>query len=97
MKDELIQRLEKFLEEHDFGKNWDGAYQDAVPELRRYFDREGFQTHIMHELETESRDTELVAKNDVLVIRIPWAEDYNGRSLVDLNELVVLAWTSLRQ
>ena len=36
MKREWIQRLEQFLEGNDFGKNWDGAYQDAVPTLRKY-------------------------------------------------------------
>jgi hypothetical protein len=89
MKDEMIRRLETFLEEQDFGKNWDGAYQDAVPTLRRYFEGEGFSTQIMNELDSESRDTELVAIKESLVVRIPWAEDYNGRSLVDLRQLEV--------
>src|SRR5438046_4973652 len=37
MKLEWISRLEQFLERNDFGKNWDGAYQDAVPTLRQFF------------------------------------------------------------
>src|SRR5438093_6225062 len=89
MKLEWISRLEHFLERNDFGKNWDGAYQDAVPILRQFFHREGFRTHIMSEWDSESRDTELVATKESLVVRIPWAEDYNGRSLVDLTGLVV--------
>ena len=89
MKDELIKRLEEFLEGNDFGKNWDGVYQDAVPTLRQFFHQEGFRTHIMSEWDSESRDTELVAIKESLVVRIPWAEDYNGRSLVDLTGLVV--------
>ncbi len=89
MKDELIKRLEKFLEGNDFGKNWDGVYQDAVPTLRQFFHQEGFRTHIMSEWDSESRDTELVAIKESLVVRIPWAEDPNGRSLVDLTGLVV--------
>ena len=89
MKDELIKRLEEFLEGNDFGKNWDGVYQDAVPTLRQFFHQEGFRTHIMSEWDSESRDTELVAIKESLVVRIPWAEDPNGRSLVDLTGLVV--------
>ena len=89
MKAELIQKLETFLEGNDFGKNWDGAYQDAVPVLRQYFHKEGFRTHIMQEWDSVSRDTELVAIKESLVVRIPWAEDYNGRSLVNLTELVI--------
>jgi len=89
MKDELIKRLEKFLEGNDFGKNWDGVYQDAVPTLRQFFHQEGFRTLIMSEWDSESRDTELVAIKESLVVRIPWAEDHNGRSLVDLTGLVV--------
>ena len=89
MRDEWIKRLEIFLEGNDFGKNWDGAYQDAVPTLRQFFQKEGFLTHITSEWDSESRDTELVAVRETLVVRIPWAEDYNGRSLVDLTGLVV--------
>ena len=63
MKTEWIQRLERFLEGNDFGKNWDGAYQDAVPTLRKYFHAEGFRTHIASEWESESRETELVARH----------------------------------
>ena len=89
MKDQLIRTLEQFLEGNDFGKNWDGVYQDAVPMLRQFFQKEGFRTHIMSEWDSESRDTELVAIKESLVVRIPWAEDPNGRSLVDLTGLVV--------
>ena len=89
MKDELVRRLEAFLENQDFGKNWDGAYQDAVPTLRRFLDSEGYRTLIMHELESESRDTELVATKESLVIRIPWGEDSNGKSVVNLRHLEV--------
>src|SRR5437867_10387320 len=89
MKAEWISRLERFLEGNDFGKNWDGAYQDAVPALRRFFQSEGFRTQIMSEWESPSRHTELIASNQSLVVRIPWAEDLHGRSLVDLNGLEV--------
>src|SRR5262245_9499835 len=89
MKAEWIHRLERFLEGNDFGKNWDGAYQDAVPTLRHYFQAEGFRTHIASEWDSESRETELVAIKDTLIVRIPWAEDYHGRSIVDLTGLVV--------
>ena len=89
MKEEWIRRLENFLEGNDFGKNWDGVYQDAVPTLRLFFHNEGFRTHITSEWDSESRDTELVAIKESLVVRIPWAEDYYGRSLVNLSELVV--------
>ena len=89
MKSEWITRIEQFLEGHDFGKNWDGAYQDAVPTIRRFFQAEGFQTQIMSEWDSPSRYTELVATKPSLTVRIPWAEDYNGRSIVDLNGLEV--------
>jgi hypothetical protein len=89
MKTEWIHRLEQFLEGKDFGKNWDGAYQDAVPTLRKYFHEEGFRTHIASEWESESRETELVAVKETLIVRIPWAEDYHGRSIVDLTSLEV--------
>ena len=89
MKTEWILRLEQFLEVNDFGKNWDGAYQDALPTLRLFFDREGFRTQLLSEWDTPSRYAELVATNQSLVVRIPWAEDPNGLSLVDLNGLEV--------
>jgi hypothetical protein len=89
MKMEWIHRLEQFLEGNDFGKNWDGAYQDAVPTLRKYFHAEGFRTHIASEWESESRETELVAIKETLVVRIPWGQDYQGRSIVDLTSLEV--------
>ena len=47
MKAEWITRIEQFLEGNDFGKNWDGAYQDAVPTIRQFLHEEGFHTHIM--------------------------------------------------
>ena len=89
MRIELIQRLERFLEGNDFGKNWDGAYQDAVPTLRQFFHKEGFRTHLMSEWDSPSRYAELVAIKQSLIVRIPWAEDSNGKSLVDLNGLEV--------
>ena len=89
MKDQMIRTLEDFLEGNDFGKNWDGAYQDAVPTLRRFFQKEGFQTTIMDEWDSESRETELIAIKEALVVRIPWAVDYHGRSLVDLQSLQI--------
>ncbi len=89
MKTEWIERLEQFLEGKDFGKNWDGAYQDAVPTIRLYFQQEGFRTHIMSEWDSESRETELIAIKETLVVRIPWVEDYQGRSIVHLNGLLV--------
>ena len=89
MKIEWIRRLEQFLEGNDFGKNWDGAYQDAVPTLRKYFHEEGFRTHITSEWDSESRETELVAIKESLIVRIPWAQDYHGRSIVDLTSLVI--------
>jgi len=89
MKAEWISKLEQFLEGNDFGKNWDGAYQDAVPAILRFFHKEGFQTRILSEWDSPSRHTELVATNQTLVVRIPLAEDYNGKSLVDLNGLEI--------
>ncbi len=89
MKAEWIGKIETFLEGNDFGKNWDGAYQDAVPTIRQFLHSEGFRTHIMSEWESPSRSTELVATKSTLVVRIPWAEDYYGRSIVDLNGIEV--------
>ena len=43
----------------------------------------------MPEWISESRDTELVAEKERLVVRIPWAKDYNGRSVVDLTAIQV--------
>ncbi len=57
MKAEWITRLEHFLAGNDFGKNWDGAYQDAVPTIRKFFHSEGFRTHIMSEWDSPSRYT----------------------------------------
>jgi hypothetical protein len=89
MKTEWITRIEQFLEGNDFGKNWDGAYQDAVPTIRQFFHKEGFNTHIMSEWDSPSRYTELVATKLSLTVRVPWAQDYDGRSIVDLNGLEV--------
>jgi hypothetical protein len=89
MKSEWINKIEQFLEGNDFGKNWDGAYQDAVPTIRRFFHIEGFRTQIMSEWDTASRHTELVAISESIIVRIPWGEDANGLSLVDLNGIEV--------
>jgi len=89
MKSEWITRIEVFLQCNDFGKNWDGAYQDAVPTIRQFFHSEGFRTHIMSEWDSPSRYTEIVATKQWLVVRIPWAEDLYGRSIVDLSSLEV--------
>jgi hypothetical protein len=89
MKQEWISRLEQFLMLNDFGKNWDGAYQDAIPTIRQFFQKEGFSTHMTSEWDSPSRHTELVATRQSLVVRIPWAEDANGLSLVDLNGIEI--------
>jgi hypothetical protein len=89
MKTEWISRLEQYLEGNDFGKNWDGVYQDAVPAIRRYFHEKGFSTEIMSEWDSPSRHTELIATKPTLTVRIPWALDANGLSLVDLNGIEV--------
>jgi hypothetical protein len=89
MKMEWISRIEAFLHGNDFGKNWDGAYQDAVPTIRRFFQKEGFRTQIMSEWDTVSRHTELVAIKETVIVRIPWGEDANGLSLVDLNGIEI--------
>jgi hypothetical protein len=89
MREHLICELESFLHQQDFGRNWDGAYQDVIPTIRKYFITNGFETHFLTEWESPSRDAQLVAKNKELVIRIPWAEDYNGRSIVHLHTIQV--------
>jgi hypothetical protein len=91
MKAEWISKIEQFLEGADFGKNWDGAYQDAVPTIRRFFDSEGFRTHLMSEWDSPSRNAELVAVKESIVVRIPWDHDANGLSLVDLNGLEIVS------
>ena len=91
MKAEWINKIEKFLEGNDFGKNWDGAYQDAVPTIRHFFHREGFQTHITSEWDSPSRHTELVAIRESVVVRIPWGEDANGLSVIDLNGIEIVS------
>ncbi len=87
--DEIVARLEEFLRREDFGKNWDGVYQDVLPTIQRFFETEGFSTTFIGETETESRRAELVATRDSLTLHIPWEEDYNGRSLVDLDSVRV--------
>jgi hypothetical protein len=89
MKTEWISTLEQFLAGNDFGKNWDGVYQDAVPAIRRFFHEKGFSTEILSEWDTPSRHTELVATKLSLIVRIPWGLDANGLSLVDLNVMEV--------
>jgi hypothetical protein len=89
VKDKLIQDLEAHLHSEDFGTNWDGAYQDAIPAIRRYFDANGFQTLLVSESESPTRDTELVAKREQITVRIPWAEDRNGLSVVNLNSIQI--------
>lgn len=89
MRDHLIKDLESFLHQQDFGTNWDGAYQDAIPTIRRYFVTQGFETHFLNEWESPSRDALLVARKEETVVRVPWAEDYNGRSVVHLHTIQV--------
>src|SRR5438046_6496888 len=89
MKDDLILELEAFLHQEDFGTNWDGAYQDAIPAIRRYFDTKGFETRFLHEWESPSRDTELIASKEKITVRVPWAEDRNGRSVVHLHTIQI--------
>ena len=43
------------------------------------------------------QDTELVAVKETLVVRIPWAEDYNGKSVVDLKSLQVKVQQSVNR
>ena len=85
----MIQELETFLHEEDFGRNWDGAYQDVIPAIRRYFVSNGFETRFLNESESPSRDTELVARKDQITVRVPWAEDRNGRSVVHLQAIQI--------
>jgi hypothetical protein len=89
VKDKLIKELEEFLHREDFGRNWDGEYQDVIPTIRRYFDTLGFETRLLSESESPSRDTELVASRERTTVRVPWAEDRNGRSVVDLNSIQI--------
>jgi len=89
VKDALIQELEEFLHGEDFGRNWDGAYQDVIPTIRRYFDTHGFETRLLNESESLSRDTELIASREQTIVHVPWAEDRNGRSLVHLHTIQV--------
>jgi hypothetical protein len=87
VKDALIQELEEFLRREDFGTNWDGVYQDVIPAIRRFFDARGFETRLLDEWESPSRDTELVASKEEITVRVPWAEDRNGLSVVNLNSI----------
>lgn len=89
MKEQLIKEIELHLQREDFGKNWDGAYQDALPTIRQYLTANGFETRLFDEWETQSRESELVAQKDAVTLRLPWQEDYNGKSIVDLTQLAV--------
>ena len=94
MRETLISDLESFLQKEDFGKNWDGAYQDVIPTIRRYFVKQGFEIQLLSEWDSPSCDTELVARKEHVVIRIPWATDANGLSLVHLQTIQVQQITS---
>jgi len=85
VKNALIQELEEFLQREDYGRNWDGAYQDVIPAIRRYFESHGFETRLVNEWESPTRDAELIASRERLTVHIPWVEDRNGRSVVHLN------------
>jgi hypothetical protein len=87
VKDALIQELEEFLHREDFGTNWDGVYQDVIPAIRRFFDTHGFETSLLNEWESPSRDTELVASKEEVTVHVPWAEDRNGLSVVNLDSI----------
>jgi hypothetical protein len=89
VKDALLQELEEFLRREDFGTNWDGAYQDVIPTIRRYFDSHGFETRLLSESESPSRDAELVARREHTTVHVPWDEDRNGRSVVHLNTIQI--------
>ena len=89
MKEDLVQALENYLAEQGFGTNWDGAYQDAISTIREFFDSHGFRTFKVSESDSKSRDTELIATNGCIVVRIPWTEDYNDRPIVDLHQIEV--------
>jgi hypothetical protein len=93
VKDALIQELEAFLHREDFGRNWDGAYQDVIPAIRRYFDSNGFETRLLKEWETPSGETELVASKGQVTVRVPWTEDRNNCSVVQLQTIQVLEAT----
>ena len=89
MRDTLIRELESFLHQEDFGKNWDGAYQDVIPTIHRYFVKRGFETQFLSEWDSPSCDTELIARKEHVLVRVPWAEDANGRSVVHLHTIQV--------
>jgi len=89
VKEKLILELEAFLKGEDFGTNWDGAYQDVIPAIRRYFDNQGFTTRLLNEWESPSRDAELIASREQTTVHVPWNEDRNGRSVVHLNTINV--------
>lgn len=89
MKDGLIRDLEAFLLQEDFGKNWDGAYQDVIPTIRKYFRSHGFEIRDVSEWESPSRESEMIASKTDITVRVPWAEDRNGRSVVNLQAIQV--------
>jgi len=89
MKDHLIHDLEEFLRQEGFGTNWDGAYQDVIPTIQRYFVTNGFETRFLNESESPSRDSELVASKDSINVRVPWSEDRNGRSVVHMHTIQI--------
>ena len=89
MKNTLIQELEEFLQREDYGRNWDGAYQDVIPAISRYFESQGFETRLINEWESPTRDAELVARREHITVRIPWAEDRNGMSVVHLDTVQI--------
>ena len=57
---EILDRLESFLRTEDFGKNWDGVYQDVLPTIQRFFENEGFHTTLVGEDDTEGHILEKV-------------------------------------
>ena len=87
--DQIVNNLETFLKSEDFETNWDGFYQDVLPTIQHFFKTKGFKTKLLDESETESRAAELLATQGSLKVRIPWEEDYNGRSLVDITKITV--------
>jgi len=89
MKEGLIRDLEAFLQQEDFGKNWDGAYQDVIPTIRTYFRSRGFEIQDVSEWDSTSREPELIASKTDITIRVPWSEDRNGRSVVQLHSIQV--------
>lgn len=87
--DQIVNNLEAFLKSKDFEKNWDGLYQDVLPTIQDFLEKKGFKTLLLADSETDSREAELLATRGQLTVRIPWEEDYNGRSLVDITKIIV--------